>query len=828
MLRYPLRRCRPGFAALALLTLWLLAIPARADDLLDKAPPLESITLVPADPVLVGPRAAQRLVVTGKHSDGRERDWTRAAEFASLTPDVVRVDPDGMLHPVADGTARVRVRAGSAPTTEIDVVVRDVRSEAPISFANDVMPLLTRIGCNMGACHGAQHGKNGFKLSLFGFEPEPDYQAIVKDAEGRRAVLSSPEDSLVLLKPTLSVVHGGGKRFDVGSAPYETIRGWLEQGAPAPGRGDPRVVRIELFPAERIMDRGAQQQLCVRAFYSNDTVEDVTSKARLDTLDEGIVTVSPDGLVTTTGKGQTAIMVRYLGLAGVTRITVPYGEITQYPELPKNNFIDDAVIAQWKKVGVLPSGLSSDAEFLRRASLDAIGTLPRPDEIRGFVASSDPDKRAKLVQSLLDRPEYTDWWTLKWADILRNNGNEVGDKGMWSFHNWIRAAFRENRPLDVIVRQLITAQGSTYTEGPTNYYRVAKTPQDLAETTAQVFLGVRLQCARCHHHPFENWGQDDYYGLAAFFARVGLKNSQEFGLFGRETVVRLNPSGEVKHPKTGQVMKPKPLDADFVDDPVDRRRALAEWLTKDNLYFARNVANRYWGYLMGRGIVEPIDDMRVTNPASNPALLDALAGDFIAHGYDLKHLIATIMNSRTYQLSALANQSNAVDNKFFSHYSVKRLTAEQLMDAVDDATGTVEKFQAQGYFLPAGYRAIQLPDPRARSTFLDTFGRAQRQVTCECERTGDPNVAQALHLMNGDLVNNKIGQPGARVAKLVAAKKSTAEIVDELYLVTFSRPPSDAERHKAEELIAAAPNQKIGVEDLLWALLNAHEFLFNH
>jgi Protein of unknown function (DUF1553)/Protein of unknown function (DUF1549) len=539
--------------------------------------------------------------------------------------------------------------------------------------------------------------------------------------------------------------------------------------------------------------------------------------------------VSTTGIITAVNKGETAIMVRYQGHADVVRITIPYAALAQFPDLPKYNFIDELVESKWKKVGLIPSDLCTDAEFIRRAYLDAIGTVPKTHEVESFLADLDAEKRHKLILSLLERPEYADWWTLKWGDILRNNGTATGDKGMFVFHNWIRQAFRENRPLDAFARQLITAQGSAYTAGPPNFYRVARNPLDLAETTSAVFLGIRIQCAKCHHHPFEKWSQDDYYSMAAFFARVGTKNSQEFGLFGGETVVRLQPTGEVTHPKTGKVMKPHPLDAEVVDDPLDRRRALADWLTKDNMMFARNIVNRYWGYLVGRGIVEAIDDLRATNPPSNPELLDSLASDFISSGYDPKHLIATIMSSRVYQLSSIPTTENAQDasNRFFTRYTVKRLTAEQLLDAVNDATGTTEKFTAQGYFLPAGYRAIQLPDQRVRSNFLDTFGRAQRQIACECERTGDPNMAQALNLMNGDVLNKKIADANGRLAKLLAANTSVSEIIKELYLVTLCRHPDEEELRVAESLIGGE-SAKEGLQDLLWALLNSHEFMFNH
>jgi uncharacterized protein DUF1553/uncharacterized protein DUF1549 len=483
------------------------------------------------------------------------------------------------------------------------------------------------------------------------------------------------------------------------------------------------------------------------------------------------------------------------------------------------------VSRQWRTLGLTPSGPCTDAEFIRRASLDAIGTLPTPGEVRAFVASRAPDKQERLVDALLQRPEYADYWAVKWGDLLRINRGPLGDKGMWSFYNWLHTCLQQNRPVDRWVRELITAEGSTYTTGPANFYRVASSPEDLAETTSQVFLGVRLQCARCHHHPFEKWSQTDYYQLAAYFARVGLKGSEEFGIFGGEQVVRLSASGEVKHPKTNAVMRPHPLDGPERDDPLDRRRALAAWLTaKTNLRFARNIVNRYWAYLMGRGIVEPVDDMRVTNPPTNPELLDALAADFIAHGYDLKALLRTIMTSQVYQLSSQATSANRMDEIAYSHYKVKRLPAEVMLDAVCAVTGVPEKFSN----LPKGTRAIQLPDSQVESSFLDTFGRAPRQIACECERSAEPNIAQALDLMNGELVNAKVGSADGRMARLLAGHPLLADVVRELYLLVFARPPRSAELTTALRLVRAAPNPKEGVEDLLWTLLNSREFMFNH
>ncbi len=518
-------------------------------------------------------------------------------------------------------------------------------------------------------------------------------------------------------------------------------------------------------------------------------------------------------------------MVRYRGNANIARFSVPYFNLTGYPRLARANFIDDLVAARWREMGLKPSARCTDAEFMRRAFLDVLGTLPQPDEVRTFLGSTDPQKREKLVDQILTRPEYVDYWTLKWGDLLRVNRARLGDKGMWSFYNWLRSAFRRNLPLDQFAQDLITAQGSTFSVGPANYYRVVSTPADLAETTSQVFLGVRLQCARCHHHPFEKWTQDDYWQLAAFFSRVGLKSSQEFGLYGGEQIVRLSSSGEVANPRTGQAMKPTPLDGLPTDDPVDRRRALARWLSSpENPLFARNIVNRYWGYLTGRGIVEPIDDLRVTNPPSNPALLDALAKDFVDHKFDVKHLIRTILTSETYQLSSNPTRDNKQDEVFYTKYAVKRLGAEVLLDAVDAASGSREQFSA----LPSGMRAVQLPDPGVQNYFLDTFGRPAREITCECERSVEPNMAQALHLMNSDFIQNKVVDPKGRVAGLLASKKTDDEIVEELYLLTFGRLPTPEETSRAELSVAGAHTKKEGLEDLLWALMNSREFMFSH
>jgi hypothetical protein len=787
-----------------------------------KAP---SLTVFPAQVSLDGPRDEQRLGVLDQ-TDGRVRDRSREAKFQSSNPAVATVDSQGVVHPAGDGQATITVTAGGK-TASVPVRVQRATADVPVQFAREVIPVLTKAGCNQGACHGSQLGKGGFRLSLRGFDPAFDYEQIVQSAEGRRVVLSDPERSIILLKPTLTMEHGGGERFKLHSRTYNLLQQWLEDGAPEPAKPEPTVSKLEVWPAQRVLEPKEQQQILVRAVWSDGRAEDVTSLAQFDSLNDGVAAVTPEGLMTAKARGETYIMIRFAGQAAVVRVTLPYAQLAQYPPYPCANFIDEKLLAKWKELGLMPSPLCSDDEFFRRIHLDTLGTLPAPEEIKAFLADRSPDKRAKAIDRVLNRPEFVDYWTLKWGDLLRINRDKLNEKGMWSFRNWVRTALRENKPIDEFVRDIITAEGSTFTEGPTNFYRTSPSPADWAEAASQTFLGVRIQCARCHHHPFEKYSQDDYYGMAAFFVRLSSKRSTEFGLFGGETVVFLKPTGEISNPRKGGVVKPHPLDGPVMDDPFDRRRRLAEWMTsKDNPFFARNIVNRFWGYYLGRGLVEPLDDMRATNPASNVELLDALAKDFAGHHFDLKHLLRAIMRSRAYQLSSRISPGNAADanNVYAARYTVKRLTAEQLADALDLATGTHEKYKG----LPPGTRAIQLPDPEVKSFLLDVFGRPARQITCECERTTQPNIAQALHLLNSDFLNRKIASPQGRIETLFKAKTPLPAIIEELYLVTLSRRPSSGEVQKAQEWIAKAPSPREGVQDLLWTLLNSREFLFNH
>jgi hypothetical protein len=782
------------------------------------------LDILPRTARLSGPEAVQRFVVVGEFADGSRRDLTIEARFASKTPEIVRVDESGKARPVADGQGEVIARVEGVEAV-VPVEVHKAARPRLVSFRHEIEPVLTRLGCNQGACHGSQHGKGGFKLSLLGFEPEPDHTAIVKSAEGRRVTPFAPEESLLLLKPTLAVAHGGGKRLEPEGPEYNLIRLWLEQGAPGPLPDDPTVTAVRVHPEHRVMAPNEDQRFVVLATLSDGTERDVTDQAKFGTLNEAVAKVEPSGLARTVGQGETNVLVRYQGHAALARLTVPFAPDRPFDFSPRN-IIDEKAAAKWRELGLVPSPPCTDAQFLRRAMLDTLGTTPSPSEVEDFLADPDPEKRSKLVDRLLDRPEYVDFWTLKWGDLLRVNSEKLGAQGMLAFNLWLRQSFRANKPVSRMVGELVTAQGSIFTNGPANYFRVATGPDDLAETTAQVFMGVRLQCAKCHHHPFEAYGQDDYYGLAAYFARIKTKRSDEFGLFGNEQVIYIATNGEVRQPRSGKQMAPRPLNDAPADDPIDRRRALARWLTGEkNPWLARNIVNRYWGYLLGKGLVNPIDDLRETNPPSNPELLDALAAEFVRGGFDLKHLLRLILNSRVYQLSAVPTPDNRLDTTFFTHYPIKRLTAEQLLDALNFATGTTERFAKT----PAGTRAISLPDTTYQSYFLDTFGRPLRVIACECERTSDPNLSQALHLMNSDLVNRKLAQPDGRLAKWLKDPKLTDEtLIHNLYLVSFNRPPTPAETGAAKTLLAESPNRTLGAQDLFWGLLNAKEFLFNH
>lgn len=811
---------RRGILTAAVLGLFAATLAAA-----DERPPLK---VTPPRAELRGPEAVQQLVVEDR--DGR--DLTDQAKFAVSDPAIATVDAGGTLTALSDGQVVVTVRAGEQ-TAEVPVVVAQTHPGPPMNFANQIVPIFTKLGCNAGGCHGKSGGQNGFRLSLLGFEPALDYETIVKEARGRRVFPAAPEQSLLLRKAVGRVPHGGGKKLDADSHEYRLIVRWIAGGMPLGKPDDPTVAAIEVYPPNRVLGRGGRQQLVVTARYTDGRTEDVTRWAQYQSNEPEVAGVAEGGRVEARDlSGGAAIMARYQGQVAVFRAMVPLGQpVAATTAFTPANFLDEHVQARWQALGLAPSESCSDAEFIRRAALDICGTLPTADEVRAFVAETDPEKRPKLVDRLLARPDYAAYFATKWADILRNKreGNAQLQASTYRFYDWIKSSLARNVPYDRFVRGVIAATGTPETAPPVMWYRKLRSPDAFVDDTAQVFLGMRLQCAKCHHHPFEVWSQDDYYGFAAFFARVGRKPAADARRVGRamDEAIFAAREGSVTNPKTGQKMEPKGLGGEVVKVAagIDPRQKLAEWMTDPaNPYFARAVVNRYWAHFFARGIVEPIDDLRVTNPPSNPKLLDALADDFVKSGYDLKHLVRTIATSRVYGLSSLPNESNAKDRQSFARHYPKRLAAEVLLDGIAQVSGVPTPF---GGF-PAGTRAIELPDESVASTFLDAFGRPKRDTACECERVTDASLGQSLMLLNSADVQQKLAGAGGRAEALAKDPRPDAEKLAELFWTAFAREPSSSETAAAVDHLARHPDKrKDAYEDILWALINAKEFQFN-
>ncbi|HET6572240.1 MAG TPA: DUF1553 domain-containing protein [Fimbriiglobus sp.] len=811
----------------------LTAAPPTADERAALVGSPTALVVSPARVDLAGPHAVRQLVVTGKYADGSVRDLTRAADVTIDGPDVLTIAEGLFVRGAKNGAATLTVTAGGK-AVKVPVTVADLDAVRPVSFRNEVIAAFNVGGCNAGACHGTPSGKNGFKLSLRGFDPAADYLQLTRDQFGRRTDKHDPAAALILLKALGRVSHEGGTRFAASSYPAEMLSAWLREGVRDDPANLPAVKSLHVAPGPRVLLAPSKwQQLAVTATFADDTARDVTRLTVFSTSDPSIADVDLNGLVEFKRPGEVAVLVRYLQELMSIRLTyLEPREGFVWPDPPARNYIDTHVFAKLRQMTILPSGLCMDSEFVRRAYLDACGRLPTAAEARAFLTDADPAKRDRLIDTLVTRPEFADFWTLKWSDVLRSSRKTIQAKGSYAFHQWLRDRIATNAPIDAIVRELLTATGDTFANPPANYYRIAKDPQSLAEATAQLFLGVRMQCAKCHNHPFEKWTQDDYYGLAAVFARVKSRPTAGAGpkpdpKAPTAEVVTIARSGEVTQPRTGQTMKPTfpgagPAD---VKPGQDRRAVFAAWLTEpDNPFFAKSVANRTWFHLMGRGIVDPVDDFRDSNPSCNDELLDALAKDFADHGYDLRRLVTTIMKSRTYQLSALPNETNQDDAKYFSHAVTKLLSAEQLLDALGDVTGVPEKFAG----LPAGTRAVQLPDGEVNHPFLKTFGQPARELACECERESDGNLAQALQLINGPTVNDKVRSPSNRLAALLSSKKPGEQVLEELYFTALSRAPEPDEVTAALAHVARAKDKRKGWEDVLWAILNTREFLFRH
>lgn len=705
------------------------------------------------------------------------------------------------------------------------------------SFRNHVEAVMAKTGCTSGPCHGAQAGKGGFKLSLFGYDPEGDYFTITRQARGRRVVASDPARSLLLTKPTGAVPHKGGIRFDTNSLEYRVLTEWIAAGMPAPQASDPRIERIELLPKHVVLEPGKKQQLVLMAHFSDGHVEDVTRWGRYTSTNATMATINDTGLVTIIGHGEGAITAWYLSKLDTATITVPYIDRMPSQELAAvqpRNFIDEHVLTKLASLHVPPSPAADDSEFLRRAFLDTIGVLPTKAEAQAFLADKSPTKRDTLIEQLLDRPEFVDYWAYKWSDLLLVNseklkpatgGGDPRNSPMWSYYSWIRNHVEANTPWDAMVRQLVTATGSTLDNGATNYFVLHKDPYDQAETTTVAFLGMSINCARCHNHPLEKWSNDQYYAFANLFARVRSKAGPVAG----SDVVFVSSDGDLVQPLTGKPQPPTPLDGTPMplDAAGDRRQALAAWLTSpDNIYFTRAIVNRVWANFFGPGLVESVDDLRLTNPASNPELMEAASRHLVEKRYDLKALMRTILQSSTYQRSSQVLADNKEDRRFYSRYYPKRLMAEVLLDAMSQVTRVPTPFKDY----PAGWRALQLPDSLVASEFLNAFGRPERVITCECERSAEPSMVQVLNISNGDVLNGKLSAKGNLIDSWLQSKASPAAIVEELYLIALARYPTARERATFEKVLSETPaaERRATFEDLCWGVMSSKEFLFNH
>jgi hypothetical protein len=791
----------------------------------ESSPP--GLTLFPPQIQLSVDAPRQQLIATDT-AGGAGRDLTREGTFHSADPQVAVVDVQGVVRGVAAGTTQVSFEAGGR-STQVTVSVGDL-SQVPVpDFERDIQPILTRHGCNSGPCHGKQRGQNGFQLSLLGFDPIFDHTAIVKEARGRRIFFASPVESLLLSKPTGAVAHGGGVRLEPGSDPYEALVRWIAGGAPFAQPDTPALDHISVLPQQRRMAADEQQQLVVTAHYSDGSTRDVTHLAAYQSNEAPIAAVNEQGVITAGHvTGEVAVMTRYQEQFAIVRVTVPVpGEAPAPSEsLADGNFIDKEIAATLERLSLSASSPAPDHKFLRRAYIDIIGRTPTAEEARTFLEDPSPDKRSILIDRLLEQPEYAEHWANKWADLLRPNPYRVGIKATLNYDYWIRDAFRKNKPYDEFVRELITARGTTFHNGNVTLFRDRRSPDELTTLVSQLFLGIRLECAKCHQHPFEVWGQDDFYSFAAYFAQFRHKGTGlSPPISGSEEMVYAGDSGSVKHPLTDEVMQPRPLfgEAPPVESATDLREPLAEWITSpENHFFAQTMANRVWADLMGRGLVEPVDDLRATNPPSNPELLQALGDHFRDNGFDIKALVRAIATSKAYGLSSLPTERNLVDTRNFSRHYRQRLRAEVLLDSVCLITGSPEDFEA----MPPGSSAKEIWTHRVDSLFLDAFGRPDPNQDPPCERMEEPTVVQTLHLMNAPQLYAKIAGDEGRAAELAGSDRSPAEIVSELYLWVYSRLPDEEELKIGTDLYDNSDNRRQVTEDLLWALLNTPEFVF--
>ncbi len=793
-------------------------VPATVTD----APTPVSLTILPSQIALTNVRDRQSIVAQLVWSHGITSDVSLEAKFEIVDPKIARCD-GFTIFPLADGQTALRVTHG-AFTVEVPLTVQNAQTDLPISFKNDVMPVFSKSGCNTGSCHGAARGKDGFRLSLYGFDVEGDYFRLTREMLGRRVNLAIPEECLLINKSTGDVSHTGGTLMKRESEQYQTLMRWLQAGAPNDAGPVPEVIAVEIFPKNGVLDgEGATQQISVRAKYADGTDRDVTSLSYFMSSNDNSAVVDQSGKISAKNRGESFIMARFGTFTeGVPFIVLPKGLEFTWSNAPENNYVDTLVNAKLKNLRINPSETCTDEVFLRRVYLDICGLTPSTAEVTAFMTDTAADKRAKVIDQLLERKEFVEMWVMKWSELLQiRSSNQVSYKATLLYYNWLQQQISNNVPVDEMIRKLLGSQGGTFSNAATNYYQNEQDTLKVAENVAQVFLGTRIQCAQCHNHPFDRWTMSDYYQFAAFFSQIGRKASTD----PREQIVFNSGGGEVAHPVTKQAMPPKFLGGAQPDVAgKDRRVLLAEWLTaKDNKMFGENLANIVWAHFFGRGIVNEVDDVRVSNPPSNPELLAELGKKFGEYGFDFKRLVRDICNSRIYQLKTQTNPTNESDTSNFSHSTLRRIRAEVMLDVISKITETENKFRG----LPVGARAVQIADGNTSNYFLTTFGRAQRETVCSCEVKMEPNLSQALHLINGDTVNAKI-QQGNLVGKMLAEGKTPDDVLGEIYLRCLARLPNEQEKQTLAQELAAAGDPKSALEDVFWAVLNSREFVFNH
>ncbi len=797
-----------------MLTLALLALIAPAQ--------LTTLSISPPEVNLLTARDQQLFVVQAAYADGITRDVTAKAMVALVNPALAKVNGN-VITPAADGETQLVIEF-EGKKAQVPVKVKDAAKDRPVSFKLDVMPIFMRSGCNQGGCHGAARGKDGFRLSLFGFDPDGDHYRLTREAPGRRINLALPAESLLVEKACGKVPHTGGERVKEGGHLYKDLIRWMEAKAPLDPPTVPTAIDLKIYPPSAVLDgKGETQQMTVRATYSDGTVRDVTHLALFLSNNDTSAKISENGLVTAGDRGEAFVMARFATFTvGSQVIVLPKGLKYTWPKVEEKNYIDTLVHAKLQKLRLLPAGLCDDETYLRRVYLDVIGILPTAEEYQRFTASKDPAKREKLVDELLGRKEFAELWVLKWAELLQiRSSQQVSYKAMLLYYEWLQGKIAKNVPVNEWVQELLGASGGTFKNPATNYYQNETDIIKVTENVAQVFMGMRIQCAQCHNHPFDRWTMNDYYGFAAFFSQIGRKGTDD----PRETIVFNSKGGEVSHPVTRQVMKPKFLGGAVPDlKGEDRRVAMAKWLASpDNPYFATGLANRVWQHFFGVGIIDEVDDIRISNPASNPELLAALGKKFTEYKYDFKKLVRDICTSRTYQLSTQGHESAAGDTRNYARAYLRRIKAETFLDCISQVTETKNKFPG----LPNGARAVQIADGSISTYFLTTFGRPQRESVCSCEVRLEPTLSQSLHLINGDSTGNRIAG-GALIAKRLGEKKAPSVIIEELYVRCLSRKPTAVELKKLLDLMAGEKDVRVALEDVFWSLLNSREFMFNH